>query len=191
MNASNIATRSIISDLVISVHPEMQKRLLRIDSEDFSGTIKKTKEYFDEINFSYDQEYLENGIFALKQYYAVALLDPANAHAVSRPLDPFWHSHILHTEQYEEFCSQVVGEYMHHRPLDHDIRKHVAAVRRLYNYTNEVLPKLFNTIDKRFWPINVLDKDLICFHKGNQTIYLNVQKHRLFEPTQKGAEFAL
>jgi hypothetical protein len=76
---------------------------------------------------------------------------------------------------------------MHHRPLDHARAQDVTAVRRLYDYTLDTLPRLFTHIDERYWPSGVEDQDLICFHKGNADIYQDVQPHRLFEPCAAGA----
>lgn len=177
---------SLFSTLMVELHPEQKKRLAVIDMEDYSGVVRKTTEYFSEINFAVPEGYMERGIYALKQYYAVAMLDPANAHAVSRPVDPFWHAHILHTEQYVEFCNRVVGEYMHHRPLNHGNKEHVAVIRRLYGYTLDVLPQFFSVVDNNFWTKDVPDEMLICMHKGNQEIYRELQPMRFFEPNERG-----
>lgn len=180
---------SLFSTLIVELHPEQKKRLAVIEMEDYSGVIRKTLEHFSEIGFSAPDGYVERGIYALKQYYAVAMLDPANAHAVSRPVDPFWHAHVLHTEQYAEFCNRVVGEYMHHRPLNHGNKKHVAVIRRLYDYTLDVLPKLFSVVDGEFWLTGAPDEMLICWHKGNQEIYRALQPMRLFEPNSRGVGY--
>lgn len=181
---------SVISTIRLRIHPEHRRRLELIDFEDYSGVARKVAEHFAETDRPLPFGHLEQGIFALKQYYAIALLDPANAHAVSRPLDPFWHAHILHTERYHAFCQAVIGEYMHHRPLDHGRPDHVAAVRTLYDYTLETLGKLFGTVNPAFWPAGVADSELICMHKGNQGIYPDVQPYRLFEPNPRGAAYA-
>jgi hypothetical protein len=171
------------------VHQEQRERLSYIDREDYSRVCTKVQEYLEIVGAPTAGYHLERGVFSLKQYYAVALLDPANAHALSRALDPFWHFHVLHTEQYTEFCQKVVGEYMHHRPLNRGNQEHMRAVRRLYEYTHEVLTKLFSKIDSEFWPAEIAEEDLICMHKGNQGIYLEIQKHRLFEPSSRGVGY--
>lgn len=183
--------KPISAALKVTVHPDHERRLSYIDSEDYSGVARKVAEYLDILKLQPSERYFERGVFALKQYYAVALFDPANGHAVSRSLDPFWHFHVLHTEQYVEFCNKVVGEYMHHRPLNRENLEHVATMRRLYGYTYEILEKLFSSVDGEFWPSNVSDVDLICWHKGNQTIYREIQAHRLFEPTSRGVGYDL
>lgn len=173
------------------VHAEQLKRLSFVDEEDYSGVVRKVSEYFAEIGFIPPPGYMDRGIYALKQYYAVALLDPANAHAVSVPVDPFWHFHVLHSEQYTDFCNRVIGEYMHHRPLDHSKTEHLEAVRRLYSYTLDVLPQLFSAVDDKFWPKDLSDSAIICWHKGNQEIYREVQQWRLFEPSSRGVGYVI
>ena len=35
---------------------------------------------------------------------------------VSKDVDEFWHTHILHTMKYTEDCERVFGTYLHHNP---------------------------------------------------------------------------
>jgi len=158
-------------------------RFRAIDDEDYSGVVRKTIEVIGRRS----DYYIGRALFALKQYYAVALLDPANAHAVPVRVDPWWHSHILHTEQYHRFCQRVVGEYMHHSPLDSTNVSQVENVRTLSAYTHEIVQKLFNTVDAGFWTGDLSDGAMICYHKGNQDIYIDVQPLRLFPPNVRGA----
>jgi hypothetical protein len=170
---------------------EHLRRLSIIDCENYTGVIKKTREVLTEMRGEVPPDtYLARGILGLKQYYAVALLDPANAHAISAELDPFWHAHILHSEQYERFCRDVVGEFMHHIPLDRDNQAQVENLRVLYDYTIEVLDRLFIKRDTKFWPSEVPDIKLICYHKGNVEVYPDVQSIRLYEPTARGRSVA-
>ena len=55
---------------------------------------------------------------ALKQFYAGSALRQGLACAVSRNLDDYWHSHVLHTRDYRDFCEKVVGGFINHNPLD-------------------------------------------------------------------------
>jgi hypothetical protein len=140
----------------------------RIDAENFDPVKKKLSADFARLGIDRGKDYLESGILALKQYYAVALLDPNNSHAISDTLDPFWHAHILFSRQYASFCEDVVGVYMHHIPLDHDATEQVNNVETLYGYTaNDAMQKLFSFIDERFWPINLPRERLVCLHYGS------------------------
>lgn len=37
--------------------------------------------------------------------------------AVSRDVDPLWHNHVLHTEDYAAFCKEHAGHFLHHQPV--------------------------------------------------------------------------
>lgn len=164
------------------VNLEHLKRIARIDAEDFSKLKAKIRRDALKEGKNFSDQYLEDGLLALKQYYAVAMLDPANAHAISAELDPFWHAHMLFSEEYSKFCDDVVGEYMHHKPLLHDDEADVDKVETLYNYTVKVLPELFTEVSPKFWPGKVERLELICMHKGNQDMYSGLQSIRLYEP---------
>ncbi len=180
----------ISESILLPITQDQRRRLLRIDSEDFSSVLKKTMEDLSLAGQKVSLDYAERGIYALKQYYAVAMLDPANAHAVTVSIDPFWHSHILFTANYRHFCDEAVGEYMDHVPLDKNDTDKVTNVAQLYNYTLEVISKLFSRFDRDFWSPAITSADLICYHKGNREIYIDLQKDRLFEPVPRGQSWA-
>jgi hypothetical protein len=147
------------------VKQEHLDRFAAIDATDFGNVRRKVRDDLAEQGITADEGYLNEGILALKQYYAIALLDPRNMHAISKELDPFWHAHILHTEEYVEFCKRVMHYYMHHAPLNHERKDHVQHVKRLYRYTlDECYPLFFNHINPLFYPSNPPDKELMCTH---------------------------
>lgn len=182
--------QQVSSSVIARITADQRKRLERIDAEDFSLVMDKAMEDLATTGIHVSLDYARRGIYALKQYYAVAMLDPANAHSVTVPIDPFWHAHILFTTEYRRFCDDVIGEYMDHVPLDKRDPNKVTNVRQLYGYTLEVLPALFADIDQEFWPTAVTDTDLICYHKGNTEIYAALQADRLFEPVPQGSAWA-
>ena len=143
------------------------EKIALIDATDFSGVRRKTREGFVERGILVDENYLNEGILALKQYYAIAILDPLNMHVVSDKVDPFWHAHILHTEEYVDFCNRTVGSYMHHSPLDHGRPKHVEGVNRLYRYTAKCFRHFFAYVNLEFFPMELKEDNLICVHFGN------------------------
>lgn len=55
-------------------------------------------------------------------FLRVCAADPDGAARLSpSPLvDVGWHAFILHTREYEEFCRNVAGRYIHHSPSDGD-----------------------------------------------------------------------
>ena len=141
-----------------------RQRVMEIDNTDFGRIRKKTAEMLAKEGRQVDDKYLDEGILALKQYYAVALLDPTNEHAVSDEIDPFWHAHILHTSHYIDFCDRVYGHYIPHEPLDHDDVVAVAEIRELYNYTRGMYEQMFGYINETFFPKGLVDARLVCRH---------------------------
>lgn len=174
MNAGKTLVLSVIHP---ALGPEHHKRLQYIDACDFNRYFEKAVE-LGLIEKDADREAM---IFGLKQYYAIAMLDPANGHAISDVLDPLWHVHMLFSEEYAAFCENVVGQYMHHTPLLKDDGPARTKVRALYDYTLGRLGECFAEVDGRMWPA-LPDERLICLHKGNQDIYTALQRHRLFPP---------
>src|SRR3989344_6580259 len=155
-----------LGGLKIEVHTEHEPRLRAIEDEDYSGIVRKVRDIFTEQHgLSPSDEFVASGLEGLKQYYAVALLDPLNAHAASPKIDMFWHAHMLHSRQYAEFCDRVVSRFMHHEPLNDENEEEVEAVRRLYDFTLEVLDKMFVRVDPKNFPARgEADYRLLCSH---------------------------
>jgi hypothetical protein len=77
-----------------------------------------------------------------KKFVALTLIAPGVPHAPAGAIDMYWHFFILHTEQYQEFCAQVWGDfrgdpkYRHHYPANDETRPGMLQAyintRRLY-----------------------------------------------------------
>lgn len=51
----------------------------------------------------------------------------------SRDVDQAWHSHILYTRTYHDFCEKTLGYYLHHHPLHgRDEKTTRAALRKSF-----------------------------------------------------------
>lgn len=164
--------RTLRSTIAPALTALQSERVEMIDAEDFIGVKRKTREDLARQGFQASDAYLDEGILALQQYYAIALLDPTSEHAVSDEIDPFWHAHILHTEQYIAFGERVFGQYIQHTPLDHDDPVQVQRFADLYAHTASVYPKAFNYISLEFFPAEVAAARLVCGHVeiGNPVI---------------------
>jgi hypothetical protein len=157
-------TRTLVSTIAPPVSPFHAERLAIIDGEDYSGVERKVREGLGKQGITVVQDFLDEGVLALKQYYAVALLDPTAEHAVSDAIDPFWHAHILHTRQYISFGDRVFGQYVQHEPLNHADEARVRHVAGLYAYTGRVYRRLFTYINEAFYPNVMPDARLLCSH---------------------------
>lgn len=169
----------------IDVSSFHREKLTQIDEFDYSKVLKKVGRDHGGLT----DRYLSEGEFALKQYYAVALLDPLNEHAVSKLVDPFWHVHILFTKEYMNFCNSIFGGYIHHTPLDPDDTKEVKRVGKLYDYTLTTYKKIFSDIDESWWPkvgsdMVGLANRIVCLHMLVQDP--EIMAHALFKKSRAG-----
>ena len=69
--------------------------------------------------------------------------------APSRTVDVGWHTFILHTREYAEFCERVAGRFIHHKPEDGALEVHRPAVAT----TLAAMRELGLTVDDELWPV--------------------------------------
>jgi hypothetical protein len=53
---------------------------------------------------------------ALAMVYTMGVTRSGDTMAPSEAVDPGWHTLILHTEWYADFCQQQFGYFLHHKP---------------------------------------------------------------------------
>lgn len=139
--------------------------LKRIDDEDYSLVVYKTRKDFLERGIVRGDEFYEEGITSLKQYYSTTIFDPYNMHAVTDDLDRFWHQHVIDTARYAILCSDIRG-FMHHDPLDRTDLAKVSAIAQVYQYTYLVLEKIYGSknLSPIFFPAKPEMDILVCRH---------------------------
>lgn len=137
----------LIASLKVEITYQHYVALQTIDLHDFSLVKKKVAQD----HRITDDEYLNTGIEYLKRYYAIHILDPLNPPAMSKPVDPFWHTHVLYSEDYIAFCDEVFGEYIHHIPLLYEDKIAVRFVSDMYKRTYAKHTKIFGKPDERFF----------------------------------------
>ena len=71
-----------------------------------------------ELGEGWTREYAESIERAYRNYLTMLVKHPEDAEdiVVSKDVDEFWHTHILHTMKYTEDCEKVFGTYLHHSP---------------------------------------------------------------------------
>ena len=52
----------------------------------------------------------------IKRFLALSVINSSTKYVMSGPMDELWHSFILFTKKYHEFCYLVAGHYIHHVP---------------------------------------------------------------------------
>jgi hypothetical protein len=56
----------------------------------------------------------------LKRYLVLCALYPRKRYVMGGPVDDLWHTFLLFTQLYVQFCEQVAGHFIHHVPADPD-----------------------------------------------------------------------
>jgi hypothetical protein len=70
----------------------------------------------------------------------------------SKAIDPGWHAFILHTNEYETFCQQVAGRFIHHVPADQsDSATRGAPARAAIEQTKAEMLKAGFVVDDELW----------------------------------------
>lgn len=89
-----------------------------------------------------------------EEYRRFMILTILNPMGISTPMstvvDPFWHAHILCTEDYMAFSEATLGRYIHHRPTFN--AEEVLALGNSYiEGTLAGLNILFGEVDSQYW----------------------------------------
>lgn len=63
----------------------------------------------------------------------------------SDKLDEMWHHFILHTKDYQMFCDNFIGRFIHHNPTETPF---VGARKQMIEFAE----KTFGSIDRSIWP---------------------------------------
>lgn len=129
-----------------------------------------------------DERYLDGGIAYLKRYYAIHILDPLNPPAMSKPIDPFWHAHVLYSQDYMNFCDRVFGQYIHHIPLLYSDIPAVKFVSDMYVRTRRRHHDIFGDVDESYFPSD--PKQGLCCSPAAATRLANFCNIALF-PEEK------
>jgi hypothetical protein len=138
---------SLIDSIKIPFTYDHYLRLEAIDLHDFTIVKKKVQQEDGLSSIALDE-----GIKFLKRYYAILVLDTLNPPAMTKPVDPFWHHHVLLSADYMAFCDRVFGEYVHHIPLVYDDDMAVEFVRDFYERTYSRHLEIFGDIDENWFP---------------------------------------
>ncbi len=60
--------------------------------------------------------FFEESVTELRKFYGLVLAGHGPLAVLSRKVDELWHTHVLHSPQYREFSTDVLGGYIDHQP---------------------------------------------------------------------------
>lgn len=119
MNTGYVIASYFIATILITLiyrWYKVRQRVAYIDSYVFhKGLILKFKKIRPELNSGQ----VETVVLALKDYFKIH--QRAKNEFISMPsqvVDDLWHEFILFTKQYQRFCKESLGKYLHHVPSE-------------------------------------------------------------------------
>jgi len=81
----------------------------------------------------------------LKQFLAVAAVMPGRK-VTSPSIDAMWHTFLLFTKDYRQFCDAYLGRFIEHEPFED-------AAPWAYERTRERAASLVGPLDQELWPV--------------------------------------
>ncbi len=108
--AKNFGPLGIRSDFPLT--EEQVEALFRIDDYDLSflcDYLMKHPEIVAPV-------LVETAVYEMRRWIALKLLGFSGLRMISEDLDHVWHSFILFTEEYQRFCANAAGRFIHHYP---------------------------------------------------------------------------
>jgi hypothetical protein len=65
--------------------------------------------------------WVDEALFEFRRYLGLRVLCARTPMMLSKPIDAVWHTCILFTRLYTDYCQQAFGEYVHHDPTTEQI----------------------------------------------------------------------
>lgn len=85
-----------------------------INAIDFSMLRIKIQDKEDGLGWS--EEQTKDAEIEYKKFLALKRIYPEKDIVPNKPIDDFWHQHILDTQKYAEDCEIIFGYFLHHYP---------------------------------------------------------------------------
>ena len=128
----------------IDGHAYIAARRRVIDTWDFTIL----KQWMVENNV-YPADKVDEAEVEYKRFLTLNLLCPNTVLPVSNEVDPFWHSHLVFTEDYTRMSEQVFGSYFHHRPGILSSQR--ALDGAFQSVTMPMYRKVFGSLNEKYW----------------------------------------
>jgi hypothetical protein len=81
---------------------------------------------------------------------------------ISAQIDPFWHGHIINTNDYVAMCEHLGVDYIHHNPTVSPLERQ--SLQSAFDTTLVAYEAAFNKPSARWWPAN----SMVCGNNGER-----------------------
>jgi len=115
---SATASLELVKEVLQSVPTEILAKIKALEQYQLpAGVIERLKQKHP-FSLMVDQE-LDTWLTEFKKFIAILILNNGRnwrIEMVNEIVDEVWHTFILFTKEYADFCNQVMGKYIHHEP---------------------------------------------------------------------------
>ena len=91
------------------------------------------------------QEEAAQCFHAAKQFLYLCAVTPGYK-VTSAPIDEMWHTFLLFTRDYDAFCREQLGQFIHHEPFE-------VPRPDVYLTTRARAEELFGKLDEKLWSL--------------------------------------
>lgn len=94
------------------------------------------------------EEIIDVAIAEYRKFMILFALGFGKLAMCSREVDEVWHTHILFTQDYINFCNQLIGKYVHHMPDTSETPVGADSVERFlgaYEQVHGSVPSIWNS----------------------------------------------
>lgn len=90
----------------------------------------------------------------LKRYFSMVIDNPDYVYGMCGPIDELWHTFLVFTKPYQEFCHSVAGRFIHHFPNENAGDQNDSKTRQLKyeQFVNDYLETFGDKPPRHFWP---------------------------------------
>ncbi len=87
---------------------EIVHRAMKFNIKDVVARYMKDEGLTKQIALEHERE--------MKRFLAMCAMHPKACYGMKGPIDEIWHTFLMFTRDYAEFCQQVAGRFIHHVP---------------------------------------------------------------------------
>jgi hypothetical protein len=147
--------------------------------------MKRVAERLKKDHFFWSRAKIEELIWEYRKFLTLVLLSEKQIPMCNKLVDEVWHTHVLFTQDYADFCQGAFGGFIHHEPEDgtvsnsSSVTDFISEHRRIFGTMNTLW---FGSGWTRFLGnFNVSRK--LCLPTGHAKICVPAGKARLCLPT--------
>lgn len=87
----------------------------------------------------------------LKKYLALCAVCNGKHYGMSPVIDDLWHTFLIYTQEYAQFCDRVAGRFLHHAPTKDEEKRDGSAVRNYLAFLEDYA-EVYGDPPTHIWP---------------------------------------